>query len=124
MKILKLRFKNLNSLKGENEINFTVPPLSETGIFAITGPTGAGKSTILDAITLALYNQTPRSGINSKKSLEKTAQLLRGTLLKATQRLIMRQMENNTVPNGRFILPKKAVLCRIITWNFPNYLKM
>ena len=76
MKILKLRFKNLNSLKGENEINFTVPPLSETGIFAITGPTGAGKSTILDAITLALYNQTPRSGINSKKSLEKNGAII------------------------------------------------
>lgn len=60
MKILKLHFKNLNSLVGEWEINFTAPEYSEQGIFAITGPTGAGKSTLLDAICLALYGRTPR----------------------------------------------------------------
>lgn len=60
MKILKLHFKNLNSLVGEWTIDFTAPEYSEQGIFAITGPTGAGKSTILDAICLALYGRTPR----------------------------------------------------------------
>lgn len=60
MKILKLHFKNLNSLLGEWTIDFTVPEYGEQGIFAITGPTGAGKSTILDAICLALYGRTPR----------------------------------------------------------------
>ncbi len=62
MKILKLRFKNLNSLYGEWEIDFTAPDYVSNGIFAITGPTGAGKSTIMDAICLALYGATPRLG--------------------------------------------------------------
>lgn len=60
MKILELRFKNLNSLYGEWLIDFTDPNYTSTGIFALTGPTGAGKSTILDAICLALYGKTPR----------------------------------------------------------------
>ncbi|MDZ4313696.1 MAG: AAA family ATPase [Azonexus sp.] len=60
MKILSLRLKNLNSLKGEWRIDFTQPPFADNCLFAITGPTGAGKSTLLDAICLALYHQTPR----------------------------------------------------------------
>lgn len=60
MKILTLRLKNLNSLKGEWTIDFTRPPFTDNALFAITGPTGAGKSTLLDAICLALYHQTPR----------------------------------------------------------------
>lgn len=69
MRINKLRLKNLNSLKGIHEIDFTSTPLDEAGIFAITGPTGAGKSTLLDAICLALYNQIPRSGKVTKTSI-------------------------------------------------------
>lgn len=60
MKIRRLTFKNVNSLKGEHEINFNALPLNAAGIFAITGPTGSGKSTILDVITLALFNRVPR----------------------------------------------------------------
>lgn len=60
MKILKLKFKNINSLAGENEIDFTNPVFANDGLFAITGKTGAGKSSILDAISLALYGKTPR----------------------------------------------------------------
>ncbi len=62
MKILELRFKNLNSLYGEWHIDFTDPEYAYNGIFALTGPTGSGKSTILDAICLALYGATPRLG--------------------------------------------------------------
>lgn len=60
MKIERIKFKNINNLKGEHEINFLAPELVENGIFLITGNTGSGKSTILDAIFLALYGQTPR----------------------------------------------------------------
>lgn len=60
MKILKISFSNLNSLKGKFSIDFTNKNYVDNGIFAITGPTGAGKSTILDAICLALYSKTPR----------------------------------------------------------------
>ncbi|WPQ66088.1 AAA family ATPase [Chitinophaga sancti] len=60
MKILAIRIKNLASLEGITEIDFTQEPLCSAGIFSITGPTGAGKSTILDALCLALYAKTPR----------------------------------------------------------------
>lgn len=69
MKIYSLRFKNLNSLYGEWLIDFTDPAYQANGIFALTGPTGAGKSTILDAICLALYGKTPRlDKINSSQN--------------------------------------------------------
>lgn len=60
MKLLALRFKNLNSLEGEWLIDFTHPEYEQNGIFAISGPTGAGKTTLLDAICLALFGCTPR----------------------------------------------------------------
>lgn len=60
MKIISIKFLNLNSLKGQHEIRFDQPPFTESGIFAITGPTGAGKTTILDAITVALYGRVHR----------------------------------------------------------------
>lgn len=62
MKINKIYIKNINSLRGEHLIDFTASPLAESGIFAIAGPTGSGKSTILDAILLAIYNRVPRLG--------------------------------------------------------------
>ncbi|MGL4473495.1 MAG: AAA family ATPase, partial [Shewanella sp.] len=70
MKILRLRFSNINSLKGSWFIDFTAAPFTDSGLFAITGPTGAGKTTILDAICLALYHQTPRINTISKTSNE------------------------------------------------------
>lgn len=62
MKILRLRLCNLSSLRETTAIDFTLPPLANSGLFAITGPTGAGKSTLLDAITLALYGRVARYG--------------------------------------------------------------
>ncbi|BFM09081.1 AAA family ATPase [Halioxenophilus aromaticivorans] len=62
MKILELRLRNLNSLYGDWHIDFSHSEFTTNGIFALTGPTGAGKSTILDAICLALYGATPRLG--------------------------------------------------------------
>jgi len=62
VKILRVKLKNLNSLRGSHEVDFEAEPLAGTGLFAITGPTGAGKSTLLDAITLALYGKAARYG--------------------------------------------------------------
>ena len=62
MKILRLRFQNLNSLRGPFEIDFDQAPLADAGLFLITGPTGAGKTTVLDAVTLALYGRSARYG--------------------------------------------------------------
>ena len=60
MKIEKIILRNLTSIEGEQTIDFTEEPLRSAGLFAITGDTGAGKSTILDAVCLALYNKAPR----------------------------------------------------------------
>lgn len=61
MKILAIRGKNLASLEGVFEVDFTSEPLASAGIFAITGSTGSGKSTLLDALCLALFDDTPRT---------------------------------------------------------------
>ncbi|PWR72477.1 AAA family ATPase [Methanospirillum stamsii] len=68
MKILKLKFSNLNSLAGTWDIDFTDPVFTSSGFFVITGPTGSGKTTVLDAICLALYGRTPRLGKVTKTS--------------------------------------------------------
>ncbi len=69
MKILSIRFKNLNSLRGEHSVRFDVAPIDGSGLVAITGATGAGKTTILDAITVALYGEIPRYGSGTPRDL-------------------------------------------------------
>jgi len=77
MKIIELQFKNINNLKGEHRISFEQIPLSTANIFAIVGPTGSGKSTILDVITLALFNRIPRfSKALSKNEIIKEASVM------------------------------------------------
>ncbi|HOB72765.1 MAG TPA: AAA family ATPase, partial [bacterium] len=70
MKVLKISGKNLNSLKGVWSIDFTASEYVSDGIFSITGATGAGKSTILDALALALFGRTPRLKNISKSTNE------------------------------------------------------
>lgn len=59
MKILKLNIHNIASIE-DAEINFEEQPLAQSEVFLIAGKTGSGKSTILDAICLALFDNTPR----------------------------------------------------------------
>ncbi|MBQ9395218.1 MAG: AAA family ATPase [Proteobacteria bacterium] len=62
MRIEKIRIQNLNSLYGTHEVDLTADKYHESNLFMIWGPTGSGKTTILDAITLALYDRTSRLG--------------------------------------------------------------
>ena len=62
MKIKKIEFCNINSLAGEWIIDFESSDFAKSGMFCISGPTGSGKTSILDAICLGLYGKTPRLG--------------------------------------------------------------
>ncbi len=69
MKINKITIQNINSLKGSFTIDFR--EFEEDGLFAITGATGSGKTTILDAITLALFGKTPRLKNSTEEIMSK-----------------------------------------------------
>lgn len=73
MRLLTLDFLNVNSLGGHWHIDFTVANYRTSPLFAITGSTGSGKSSILDAVSLALYGETPRvKNAGEKKTDAKT----------------------------------------------------
>ncbi|QYA27068.1 AAA family ATPase [Gramella sp. MT6] len=76
MKILKVEFENINSLKGFHEIDFSKEPFLTNSLFAITGPTGSGKSSILDVISLALFNHVPRLGKITKNEIQSKGAIL------------------------------------------------
>ena len=65
MRILTLRFANINSLAGEWAVNFEDPAFRD-GLFALTGPTGSGKTSVLDALSLALYGRTVRQKVSKE----------------------------------------------------------
>ena len=86
MKLQKLIIHNIASIE-DAVIDFEAQPLAGSEVFLITGKTGAGKSTILDAICLALFADTPRlentqmqgktKDVDSKLELDDTRQLMR-----------------------------------------------
>lgn len=108
MKIEKITFCNLTSFAGQQEIDFTTEPLRSASLFAITGDTGAGKSTILDAICLALYNDAPRMDAVEKMKAEELEIQGEGEL-KAIQardaRNLMRRGEREAMSAVTFSLP-------------------
>ncbi len=83
MRIDVIRIRNLASLAGtQQEICLTGGGMSDNGLLAITGQTGSGKSTVLDAVSLALYGQTPRlQGLSKLKDTEGLGEKDVGNLL-------------------------------------------
>ena len=69
MRILAIRGENLASLARPFELDLTAEPLAGAGLFAITGETGSGKSTILDALCLALYGEYPRVAVGRQEKV-------------------------------------------------------
>ncbi len=115
MKILRILFKNLNSLKGQHTIDLEQEPLASSGIFAITGMTGSGKSTILDAITLALYGRAARYGnvpspgdIMSRHTGECSAEV-EFEVKKGRFRAVWQLRRAQNKPHGDFQQPKRYV---------------
>ncbi|WP_298546579.1 AAA family ATPase [uncultured Parabacteroides sp.] len=90
MKILAIRGRNLASLEGDFEIDFTMEPLLSAGIFAISGPTGAGKSTLLDAMCLALFARTPRTD-QAKENNVKLQDISNEQLSQSDPRFLLRR---------------------------------
>ncbi|MGE5605156.1 MAG: AAA family ATPase, partial [Bacteroidota bacterium] len=74
MKPIKLQFSGLNSYRSRQEVDFKT--LGADGLFGIFGPTGSGKSSILDAITLALYGGVDRASNNTRGIINQLEKLL------------------------------------------------
>lgn len=90
MKIIAIRGRNMASLEGEFEIDFTAEPLLSAGIFAISGPTGAGKSTLLDTMCLALFARTPRTD-QAKENNVKLTDVNQEQLSQSDPRFLLRR---------------------------------
>ncbi len=71
MKPLRLELRGFTAFRNETVVDFTGRHL-----FAITGPTGAGKSSLLDAMTWALYGQVPRVGTQVRQLMSHGAQAM------------------------------------------------
>lgn len=108
MKILSIEFENINSLKGKHRIDFSKPPLSETGIFAIVGPTGSGKSTLLDVITLALYRKIARFNkeITENTVIDSGTAVTRGTDRAFAQ---VEYSNNDKIYRSKFSILKRRI---------------
>lgn len=127
MKILKISIKNINSLRADKEpqvIDFQDERITSQGLFAIVGDTGAGKTTILDAITLALYGETARGHTNNvmthgtAESMAEVEFEVKGKQYRAkwSQRRARKKSDGNLLKADFEIasLPDETILCRSI----------
>ncbi|MFQ1702878.1 AAA family ATPase [Loktanella agnita] len=89
MQILSIRGENIASLAKPFEIRLDEGPLASAGLFAITGETGAGKSSLLDAICLALYGDCPR--LSGGGTREAVADVDGATLRSTDPRMVLRR---------------------------------
>ena len=114
MKIHNIFFKNINSLEGESRIDFDQEPLVDAGVFAITGPNGSGKTSILDAITLGLYGETyrfdrPAAHVMTKGASESFAHVefsLAGERYRSSWQV--RRADNR--PDGELLAPQMTLI--------------
>lgn len=128
MKLKKLEIHNIASIE-DAIIDFEAKPLSDSNVILITGETGAGKSTILDAICLALYATTPRlnnSEMDGKweendadtLDITDTMQLMRKNTSEAYTRLSFLGNDGNAYSAEWHVVRKKKNLDR--TWSLKN----
>ena len=114
MKILGISLKNLNSLRGQWTIDLSNKIFENDGIFAITGPTGAGKTTIFDAICLALYGQTPRLGAITENKNEimsrKTRECFAKVIFEANDKKFISSWAQHFSKTGKKLQTPKHVL--------------
>jgi len=113
MRPIRLRLAGLNSFREVQEIDFST--LCETGVFGIFGSTGSGKSTILDAITLALYGTVERATNNTQGILNHAEDQLTVeyvfSLASGSQRIIYRAERAYRRSGDRTV---KASTCRLV----------
>ncbi|HWQ67074.1 MAG TPA: AAA family ATPase [Methanospirillum sp.] len=116
MRLLSVHLRNLNSLAGDWMINLQDPAFTSSGIFAITGPTGSGKTTILDAICLALYGKTPRldriSSSENEIMSRQTGECLAEVTFesqKGSFRCTWRQKRARNNPDGKLQQPEHQI---------------
>lgn len=112
MRILKVSFKNLNSLAGQWSIDFRDPVFELNGLFLITGPTGSGKTTLLDAISLALYGQTPRVNVSAAQNeimTRHTNECWAEVLFETGSGVFLARWEQKRQANGKLAPPKRQL---------------
>ena len=128
MKLRKLEIKNIASIENA-VIDFEAKPLGDSNVILITGETGSGKSTILDAICLALYATTPRMNNSEmdgtwqenetdKLDITDTLQLMRKNTTEAYARLSFLGSDGNAYEAEWHVERKKKNLSR--TWSLKN----